>query len=278
MGAMSKTVRRVVDSRPPHLGGSANALACREEPLLEIYNRYFVALAADTPALVRRAQEIRYQVYCVENPFENPAEHPDGCESDTFDSHAIHSLLVHRPSGQAMGTVRLVLPFRDAPYESFAIQHLMDPLALEKGEYFPISTTGEVSRFSISKEFRRRVGDTLYGGAAGPTSPSDRRRGPLMCLGLIQSLVRMSVLHGITHWCAVMEPKLLRMLANMSIHFEPIGDPVEYHGRRQPCYCQVDTVLKQVKSERREFWEVLAGHDKQYRSENSEPDFLSGCR
>lgn len=254
---MNKAVGRVVEFRTPHLGGSANALAPSEERLLELYKRYFVAVAADTPALVRHAQEIRYQVYCVENPFENPAEHPNGLESDTFDSHAVHGLLVHRPSGQAMGTVRLVLPLPDAPHESFAIQRLTDPVALEKGEYFPTSTTGEVSRFSISKEFRRRVGDTLYGEAAGPTSSNDRRRGPLMCLGLIQSLVRMSVLHGITHWCAVMEPKLLRMLANMSIHFEPIGDPVEYHGRRQPCYCHVDTVLNQVKSERREFWEVL---------------------
>ena len=236
------------------------------ESLLDLYDRYFAVVPADTPALVRSAQEIRYQVYCVENPFENPAEHPSGRESDMFDSHSLHSLLIHRPSGLAMGTVRLVLPLPGASYESFAIQRLKDPVALEKAGYFPISRSGEVSRFSISKEFRRRVGDTMYGDAAGPTGSSDRRRGPLMCLGLIQSLVRMSAQHGITHWCAVMEPKLLRMLANMSIHFEPIGDPVEYHGRRQPCYCHVDSVLNQVRSERFEFWEVLTDGGSLWRS------------
>jgi N-acyl amino acid synthase of PEP-CTERM/exosortase system len=119
-------------------------------------------------------------------------------------------------------------------------------------------STAEVSRFSISKQLRRRNTDTLYGeDEAVPTDAIDRRSGPLMRLGLIQTLVRMSALHGITHWCAIMEPKLLRMLAAMSIHFEPIGGLVEYHGLRQPCFCRVASVLEQVKSERLDFWEVL---------------------
>ena len=44
-------------------------------------------------------------------------DHPEGLERDQFDHHSVHSLLVHQSSGQAVGTVRLVLPRPDAPPE-----------------------------------------------------------------------------------------------------------------------------------------------------------------
>ena len=85
----------------------------------------------------------------------------------------------------------------------------------------------------------------------------DRRSGPLMRLGLIQILIRMSLLHGITHWCAVMEPTLLRMLDAMAIRFTRLGPLVDYHGLRQPCFCDISKALKDVRRERPEYWEVL---------------------
>jgi N-acyl amino acid synthase of PEP-CTERM/exosortase system len=245
-------------SEPP---GLSKALAPADESLLQIFNRYFRTVSADTPDLIRQAQEIRYKVYCVEHLFENSAEHPDGREKDEFDAHAVHSLLIYRPSGQPVGTVRLVLPRRDVPEKSFAIQGLIGPSLIAGDRYFPLLTTAEVSRFSISKQLRRRKRDTLYGDdvacSKAPDNSTDRRSGPLMSLGLIQTLVRMSAQHSITHWCAVMEPKLLRFLAAMGIHFEPIGPWVEYHGLRQPCYCHIGTILDRVKCEKPMFWEVL---------------------
>ena len=79
----------------------------------------------------------------------------------------------------------------------------------------------------------------------------------MMRLGLIQVLLQMSAQYGITHWCAVMEPTLLRMLAGMAIRFNPIGPPVEYHGLRQPCSCNIAEILQAVTRERPAFWEVL---------------------
>ena len=81
--------------------------------------------------------------------------------------------------------------------------------------------------------------------------------GPLMRLGLIQGLVRMSRRHGVTHWCALMEPTLLRMLAAMAIRFRPIGPLVEFRGLRQPCYINVTDMLESVMHERPAFWEVI---------------------
>ena len=220
-----------------------------EETLLCRFNRHFRTMSADTPDLIRRAQEIRYQVYCVEREFENPADHPDRREKDKLDGHSVHSLLIHRATGHAVGTVRLVLPRREAPRESFAIQRVTEPSIWATS--LPMEATAEVSRFSISKQIR----GTLC--SADSDLAVERQIGPMMSLGLIQALVRMSARHGITHWCALMEPKLLRMLAAMAIHFKRLGEPVEYHGIRQPCYCHVPTVLERVRCDRPMFWQIL---------------------
>lgn len=224
-------------------------------PLLDRFHTYFSVIAAKTPQSVALAQRIRYQVYCVENPFENAAEHPDGLECDDYDSHAAHSLLIHKPSGAAVGTARLILARPEAPEQSFALQRICHAQALKR---LPLLRCAEVSRFAISKQFRRRSTDTLYEGRESEESASHRRAlAPLMTLGLIQSLVRGSIEHGVTHWCAAMEPTLLRLLAGIGIRFEPLGPMVEYHGLRQPCYCEVAPMLERVKAEQPVVWQVL---------------------
>ena len=235
----------------------ATSPATPEQPLLERLNLYFETAIADTPELIRQAHELRFQVYCLEmTDFEKASEHPDGLEKDVYDARSVHGLLLHRKTGQATGTVRLVLPRLDAPEQSFAIHAVSDHPTLKDHREFPPFTTAEVSRFCISRQFRRRATDTLYDQKEND-STGEGRSGPLMRLGLIQVLLQMSAQYGITHWCAVMEPTLLRMLAGMAIRFNPIGPPVEYHGLRQPCSCNIAEILQAVKRERPAFWEVL---------------------
>jgi N-acyl amino acid synthase of PEP-CTERM/exosortase system len=229
--------------------------------LLQRFNRYFEVVEADTPELLQQAHAIRYRVYCLETGFENASENADGLEKDSYDAHSIHGLLIHRASRMAVGTVRLVLPLTGAPERSFAVQAKCDHPAVRNSTAFPLHTTAEISRFCISREFRRRATDTLYDQeGTEPTAasdPSERRSGPLMRLGLMQAIVRMSATHGITHWCAVMEPKLLRMLEAMAVRFDLIGPLVDYHGLRQPCTGNIKDVLRAVKNERPAFWNVL---------------------
>jgi|SRR5579871_3014596 len=218
--------------------------------LLSLFDTHFETVTADSPERVLVAQMLRHQVYCIENPLER--ENEERLERDAFDIHAAHSLLIHRPSDIPVGTVRLILPLADEPAHSFPMQSVLDAGARREFQKIPLHSAAEVSRFSISRQSRSLI---------ETHAPAERdfmsNTGPLMRLGLIQALVRMSLQHKITHWCAVMEQSLLRMLAAMGIHFVPIGPVVEYHGLRQPCFCVLPKMLEDVRCERPAFWSVL---------------------
>jgi len=193
----------------------------------------FDVIVADSPSLIRQSYQLRYQVYCVERGFLGGS---DDLEFDEYDSHSRHIVLVSRNSGQVVGTVRLVLPCVQQPENSFPLQLVCNPHLLHD---LPLLSTAEVSRFAISKEM-------LSGIPSG-----------LMRLGLVQGLIQSSHDLGITHWCAVMERSLLRLLRSSSIHFHPLGSLVEYHGPRQPCWSPISALLDRVGREQPEIWEYL---------------------
>jgi N-acyl amino acid synthase of PEP-CTERM/exosortase system len=112
--------------------------------LREAFCEHFESKQARTPEEIDEVFRLRYQVYCVENPFENPAEHLDGRESDEFDAHSAHTLLTHHPTGQAVGAVRLVLPQPAALDRSFPIQQVCGHPLIRDRRAFPLETVGEL--------------------------------------------------------------------------------------------------------------------------------------
>jgi N-acyl amino acid synthase of PEP-CTERM/exosortase system len=226
-------------------------------------------------ALREAVFRLRYQVYCVENPFEDPAENADGLEQDILDARAVHALLLHKRSGLWAGAVRLILPNEADPAHSFALQEVCSDPLISDPQQFPVLQMAEVSRFCISKEFRKRQGDWIYPQSNEPEASEDERRViPNMTLGLIEGLVQMSIDHGVRYWCAAMERPLLRLLARLGIHFQDIGPLVEYHGRRQPCFLRIDTMLEQVREERPDVWEILTDGGRHW---NRLECMLAGC-
>lgn len=226
----------------------------------DLYRQYFetLVLAEGDNDLRDEAFRLRYQVYCVENPFEDPADNPDGLERDALDDSSVHCLLRHKRSRAMAGAVRLVLPNHDDLAHSFALQEVCEDPLIADPERFPVTKMAEVSRFCISKDFRKRQGDWLYPQSVELEDRKDERRViPNMTLGLIEGLVRMSLENGVFYWCAVMERPLLRLLSRLGIHFDNIGPLVEYHGRRQPCYIPLETLLKRVYEERPDVWDIL---------------------
>lgn len=209
--------------------------------LSDVYHRWFEVIPADTPALREKAYRLRYQVYCCENQYETPEEHPKNMETDAFDCRSIHSLIIDRANGTTIGTVRLILPEPESHEASFPIQQVCShPLPIK----LPISGAAEISRFAISKKLRK---------LADGDCPKNLKCS--IILGLMKAIVQMSLKHGITDWLAVMEPSLLRLLCRFGIYFAPVGPLIGYHGVRQPCHANVDRMLERVRLENYDLWE-----------------------
>src|SRR5690349_8825597 len=80
-------------------------------PLYEVYEDTFELVRVTTSELREASQRLRYQIYCIEHPFEDPAKNPGGLEKDPYDDRSVSTLLIHRPSGMLVGNVRIVLPY-----------------------------------------------------------------------------------------------------------------------------------------------------------------------
>jgi N-acyl amino acid synthase of PEP-CTERM/exosortase system len=207
------------------------------------YYRWFDVIPAETAALRQKAYRLRYQVYCCEHQYETPDEHPQHMETDAFDSRSVHSLIVDRENGLAIGTVRLILPDPAHHEASLPIQQVCNhPLP----PCLPVSGVAEISRFAISKQMRK----SADGGVSKNLKCS-------VVLGLMKAVVQTSFEYGITDWLAVMEPSLLRLLCRFGIYFAPIGPLIEYHGLRQPCHANVDRMLETVRQENFDLWEFV---------------------
>src|SRR5215469_9395430 len=128
--------------------------------LLTQYRRYFSTVRADSPALVEVAHGLRFQVYCLERKFENAEEHPNGLEIDAYDDHSVQGILFHRPTQSAMGAVRVIHTGGGVP-DSLPIERLLRANSLDLSDYVDLSQTIEISRFALSKEFRRRGLDEM---------------------------------------------------------------------------------------------------------------------
>ena len=213
------------------------------EVLSALYDQYFSVVPANTPALLDEAYALRYQVYCVEHQFEDPARQSGQREVDAHDPHSVHAVLIYRPSGKVVGCVRLILPDL-ARHVGLPISSLLSQADQEHFSQFAPATTAEISRYAVSKEFRRRAGEELYPDINSTlTSYAARRLAPHMSLGLIRGIARLAAEHGVTHVCAVMAPALLRLLERFGLTFERLGPPIDYHGERQPCIAAVEGLL-----------------------------------
>lgn len=237
-----------------------DAIARRSaERLVDHYNRYFEVVRANTPALRERVFRLRYEVYCLENPFENAAEFPDGMERDEFDSRSVHALLRHRSTGADVGTIRVILPGGERapplPVAAILQKHGIDP-----DRYFPRRWTAELSRFAVAKSFRRRRTDGRYpdeADAGMADGEIDRRIIPVMTLGLMMAALQIGIERGLSHACAVVEPTMFRLLARHGIELTPVGPAVDHHGLRQPCYLVAEELLADLAVRRPEIWEVI---------------------
>ncbi|MDH3979091.1 MAG: PEP-CTERM/exosortase system-associated acyltransferase [Gammaproteobacteria bacterium] len=235
--------------------------------LCDLFFQYFDVILDDQPGVIDEATRLRYQVYCIENDFEDASRFDDDREVDEYDRRSVHSVVRHRKLGVTAASVRLVLSDQECPEALFPIEEncaasLKACPSIFRG--IPRNAIAEISRFAVSKDFKRRHGEAGNPAGVGPdpdrylTPDLNRRRViPHLILGLFAAIVKMSAEHHVTHWYAVMDVSLLRLLTRFGINFMPMGGQVDYHGLRQPCFGSVDEVLAGIWEKRPDIWRLI---------------------
>lgn len=233
----------------------------------QAFHDYFEIVPATSDALRAEAYRLRYQVYCIETGFEDPANYPDGLERDEYDATSVHALIRHRASGLFAATTRLILPDATDPDRLFPTERFAHVLLPEGFAPASREQLAEISRFCVSKEFKRRRGErgTTTGLDEQTVNESlhtvdERRTFPHITLALIASLTRMSVQYHITHWYALMEEPLIRFLSVLGINWTLAGPLTEHHGRRLPCIMRVPEHLLPVKEKNAALWDLISDH------------------
>jgi N-acyl amino acid synthase of PEP-CTERM/exosortase system len=225
-----------------------------------LYDRHFSVVPADTPELLDAVHALRYQVYCVEHPFEDPTQQSGGRERDRYDAQSVHAALIAKASGNLVGCVRLVLPERGAAPLALPIRELLSQMDRRRLDTFGRPRTAEISRYAIAKTYRRRQGESLYADLEwdGPSVNELRRLVPHMSLGLMRGVCLMAAQHGIENVCAAMSPPLLRLLERFGLVFDRLGPLIEYHGMRQPCVADGQQLLAGMAERHEEYYQLIA--------------------
>lgn len=233
----------------------------------ETFDSYFAVKTANTPALIQQAMRVRYEMYCLENDYEDATQFENEQERDPFDVNSVHSLLIFLPTNSAVGTVRLILPVngQKLPIE----EHCQ----FSKGEEFSqgnkildsvkAGEIAEVSRFSISKSFRKRLGESssphgIVDNEESLARLEDRRFIPHLTVGLVRAAFELSHENGISKWFAVMEPTLKKsLMKRYHMQFFPIGQLVDFRGLRQPYIADLAQTAQHIRAKDKMLWKFL---------------------
>ncbi|RBW50238.1 PEP-CTERM/exosortase system-associated acyltransferase [Marinobacter sp. F3R11] len=237
-----------------------------------IFNSVFSVQLATSQETINEVFRLRYQVYCIDRPFEDPSSFADKREHDAYDARSVHGLIRHRMSGDSVAAVRLVMAGQhpgatDFPMEAPCI-HRMDKDAQAAITSVRRDQIAEISRMAVSREFRRRLNEEKeVSGISEPAyyidSENGKRAMPYISLGLFAAILQMSIKNGITHWMAVMEPAQLRLLKRFGVEFDHVGPVMEYHGRRCPAFTEAATLIERMRKQRPDVWSLIT-NDGQY--------------
>lgn len=192
---------------------------------------------ADTQAAIQEAQALRHQVFRLERGV-FAAKPGATSESDEFDQRCSH-VVIRDSEDSVIATARVVGGSSDRPHSCLPMQNYCTP---DLFRTMDMDSVGEISRFAISKEFRR----------------NSSAAGPLIRLALLKGILRVSQEMALTHWCALMEPALIRLLGATGVHFVPLGPMVEAWGLRQPSIAAIGLTLSRGRRQKPDYYHAVS--------------------
>jgi len=189
--------------------------------------------AGEDHEMLAAIQQLRYEVYCLERHFIDPARFPDGREFDEYDPASVHFAATDE-HGRMVGTIRLVL---DSPLGFPLEAH--DPNLFPEFETLEQSKVAEISRLIVARTDRRfEHGEAL-------------RRHHRVLLPLFRDMYRKSVELDLEYWIVAMEPALHRLLERaMGLSFRPVGEPMDYYGHVVPYMAKIREMERTLQQQR----------------------------
>ncbi len=241
--------------------------AFNKEAFYSNYHRIFTLVEADTDELREQCYKMRYEVYCIENEFEDPTRNPGQMERDSYDLDAVNYLMIHNESGKPAGTVRVILPKEDMLMDSFPMQELCDhPILHTDGRPAQLC---QISRLCMSAFFRKRDNDgsvlpayyeqeNIKGSTPDGNMVYIRRRIPYAPLGLFRVAFETALKNQITDCVLYIEPEQLKNFEKMGIAYTILGPKVEHHGSQQPVIFNIKNVLDTMLIDNLVCWEIIS--------------------
>lgn len=259
------------------------------------YWNMFDVVEATEARLQDQAHRIRYQVYCKENEYFTEEGFCHTCtETDPFDKHAKHFLLMHKKLDHAVGTLRVLLPRAENPLTSFELQKYCDhPLLQLENRVMGMC---EISRFCMSKSFRRRERDgnilpayyeQEWIAAENPNMKKGlfRRHIPYAPLGLLKAAFEEILSHDITNCIALFESNHLKTLERLGIQYRVLGPRLPALGMQQPVIFNIKSTLDNMNNVNPECWDIVSDHgelqqmaDRAYHYDWQDTMFNGDCR
>ncbi len=236
-----------------------------------LYNQLFETVLAESPALKEKAYRIRYEVLCEEFGYKEAERHAGKLERDIYDDHAKHCLLIHKRSGEAIGTVRLVMPHMQDSQQGLPIQEIFSGGHLRVRESNAHDRICEIDKLCILKKFRSRNGEETspLGGVQDQDQETfmdksskriARRIIPFAPIGLIKSCFDLAIANGYTQGCVLLEVPLIESFERLGIICQRIGPIIDLVNQRQPIIIDFFTSVNNMRVKQKAVWEMMTNN------------------
>jgi N-acyl amino acid synthase of PEP-CTERM/exosortase system len=198
---------------------------------------------ADTDAGKSIHYNLRYQVYCLREKFEDPSHHPNSLEQDEYDDASAHFIVRSRVTGEWLGAMRLIVAsMQDLPISRLASVDAENFAGVNRKK------VAEASRLCTLLPTAPRANFSANATKSCITAPArschhnrEALQTSWLALGLIRAARQYCLKHEIVHCFFLISDPLARMLRRLGMEIEPVGSPCQHRGWRRPYIHNVKT-------------------------------------
>ena len=196
-----------------------------------MFDNHFEVVLADNDYSRSLHYQVRYQVYCLEEGFENAAKFHTGEERDDWDDQSAHFLVRSKQTNEWVAAMRMVIPESGPlPIEGLCDIH---PVARPSvsGE-----SAAEISRICVINSYRRQSSEQ-----------QSRIQKSLILKGLLSAAAQFSQENGIPYWYFLTTPGLARIISRLNVQLIKVGTACEHRGTRHPFLANLKQAIEQAK-------------------------------